>query len=97
MTRLEAAVVVAIPEQLFLSRLSFQIADFKFQIVGRRGRPAAPFSCLLRCARSSVFLQPLQFFAYLDFSVPWILIQRVPFSGENQQCTRNAERMQGMV
>src|ERR1700751_5599142 len=45
MRRLEAAVVVAIPEQLFLSRLSFQIADFKFQIVGRRGRSPLHFSC----------------------------------------------------
>src|SRR5215831_522916 len=48
-------------------------------------------------AHVAVFLQPLQLFADFDFSVPGVFVEGVAFSGKNQERTRDAEVMQGVV
>src|SRR5271170_7153923 len=69
-------------------------------LAGIRNRAPAVERCgksFLRSGRpyrAAVLLQPLQLFADHDFSVPGILVQRVPLAGKNQQLTRHIQRMQ---
>ena len=53
--------------------------------------------CHFSSPNPSVFLQPLQFFSDLDFSMPGILVQRMAFSGKNQQGAGDTELMQRAV
>ena len=41
-----------------------------------------------------ILLQPLQFFSHFDLPVPGVFVEGVAFAGEDQQCVRNAERIE---
>jgi hypothetical protein len=61
-----------------------------FRPVDSRGRLSQHGSKSIRRWHAAVFLQPLQFFAHFDLSVPGILAQAVAFAGEDQQGVGNA-------
>jgi hypothetical protein len=51
------------------------------------------YTALIRARPAAVLLQPLQFFADFDFSVPGIFVERMAFAGKDQQVARNIQFM----